>query len=400
MNERDYVRGLARQVAELASSPGNEAVKKRWRDVNSRRKPDRVPVYCRPIAAWYELLPEASLQCADSHLRDLERDFRRILIKHDIGDDDPIESTYCVEAAFDIDPPNTWGVDIGRHSSNTDGGAWAYSPPLRAEADFDRLRIPRYTYNAERTDAHANRLNDLIGDILPVRIRCGAPMDVSVSSRAADLRGLTEIMMDAIAEPALLHRLTAHVRDVTLAALDCMEDSGMLTPNNHGSLFESDPLGPDDGPVTLKNLWGTGNSQEMDQVSPAMWEEFCLAYQMPIFERFGAVAYGCCENLTHKIDGVLRIPNLRIFVCSAWTNLDTVIEKVGDRHTIMWRQKASAVVFPDDEAELKRDLDEGTAKLKGLHFQIVLRELQTLAGHPDRLHVWTRLAKEAAERVG
>jgi len=28
----------------------------------------------------------------------------------------------------------------------------------------------------------------------------------------------------------------------------------------------------------------------------------------------------------------------------------------------------------------------------------VLRELQTLAGHPDRLHEWTRFAKEAAEK--
>jgi hypothetical protein len=30
-------------------------------------------------------------------------------------------------------------------------------------------------------------------------------------------------------------------------------------------------------------------------------------------------------------------------------------------------------------------------------FQVVLRELETLAGHPDRLHRWTRLAIEAAE---
>jgi hypothetical protein len=29
---------------------------------------------------------------------------------------------------------------------------------------------------------------------------------------------------------------------------------------------------------------------------------------------------------------------------------------------------------------------------------VVMRELQTLAGHPDWLHVWTRLAKEAAAR--
>ncbi len=32
------------------------------------------------------------------------------------------------------------------------------------------------------------------------------------------------------------------------------------------------------------------------------------------------------------------------------------------------------------------------------HYQIVLRELETLAGHPHRLHEWTQYAKEAAEK--
>jgi len=36
--------------------------------------------------------------------------------------------------------------------------------------------------------------------------------------------------------------------------------------------------------------------------------------------------------------------------------------------------------------------------LQGYHYQIVLRELQTLAGHPRRLHEWTRAAIEAAAR--
>ena len=42
--------------------------------------------------------------------------------------------------------------------------------------------------------------------------------------------------------------------------------------------------------------------------------------------------------------------------------------------------------------------EEGLRRLQGCHVQIVLRELQTLAGHPDRLHVWTQLAKEAAAK--
>ena len=119
---------------------------------------------------------------------------------------------------------------------------------------------------------------------------------------------------------------------------------------------------------------------------------------MPIFEKFGYVHYGCCENLTQKIDGVLSIPNLRIFTCSAWTDLGVVLDRCGDRYVIMWRQKASDVVFSDDVEALRGDLERGAEQLQGKYYQIVLRELQTLAGHPQRLHQWASLAKEAATK--
>lgn len=393
--ERECVRELARQVAERAASAENRATVQRWRDVNALRRPDRAPVYCRPVGCWAELLPAECLTCADPWLRGIETGLRQKLIKADIGDDDPLEPCFPVGAAFAIDPPNGWGVEIGRHAATAAGGAWAYDPLLTSAADFAKLAMPRFTYLPDETQRRLEQTDALLGDILPVRRVCDAPLGATLGTAAADLRGLTEMMMDTVDEPELLHRLMAHLRDATLAAMDAAEAAGVLTPNTTGPMLCSDPIGPD-GPTTFRNLWCAANSQEFDQISPGMWEEFCLAYQLPIFQRFGLVAYGCCENLTHKLDGVLSIPNLRIMVCSAWTNLDTLIERVGDRYTIMWRQKASDVVFAEDERALRAALEDGMRKLQGCYVQIVLRELQTLAGNPDRLHVWTRIAKEVA----
>jgi hypothetical protein len=67
-----------------------------------------------------------------------------------------------------------------------------------------------------------------------------------------------------------------------------------------------------------------------------------------------------------------------------WTCLEAVQRAVGQDYAIMWRQKASDVVFPDDVETIRRDLEEGCKQLQGFHYQIVLRELQTLSGHPDR----------------
>lgn len=306
-----------------------------------------------------------------------------------------------MQASVEITPCNIWGVDIGRRHSGVDGGAWAYDPPIKTVDDLDQLQIPQFRYNEEETQRRFERCSELLDGIMPVEISCGCPLNRLLGTAAAELRGLEQMMVDMVLEPELLHRLMAFLRDCRLAAIDFIEADGRLKPAPAGPMYMTDPIGAQSAAgaaPTLKNCLLATNSQEYDQVSPAMWEEFCLDYQKPIFQRYGLVSYGCCENLTHKVSGVLSIPNLRIFVCSAWSDLDTIVDAVGSDYTIMWRQKASDVVIPDDVGAIRRHLEAGCRRLQGCSYQIVLRELETLYGHPDRLHVWRRLAQEAAEK--
>lgn len=396
--ERSLIRALAGDVAEIAADARMIAIFRRWHDVNALRRPDHAPVWCQPICCFDEIVPPDALFCRMPRLRALERQLRYLLFKRTVDDDTPITPYWKVQAVFDVAPKNTWGVDIGRIDSKEKGGAWAYDPPLKTETDFARLAVPRFTLNRQATERRLAQTSELLGDSFPVRPECGPPLHTILCYWAAQLRGLTEMMMDMALEPERLHRLMAYLRDAVLGAMDQAEATGRLTPNTNVPMFASEPFGPApvDGRHTYTNFWCSSNAQECDQVSPAMWEEFCLDYQKPIFKRFGRVAYGCCEDLTHKIDGVMTIPNLHMFVSSAWTDLGKVIDAVGNRKVIMWRQKASDVVFPDDTGAIGQHLRNGTTELRGCHYQIVLRELQTLAGHPDRLYVWTRLAKEAA----
>jgi hypothetical protein len=400
VDERTYVRELAQQVADVAHEQRSKDAIKRWKDVNALRKPDRAPVWCRPVGAWSEILPESALRCSDKSLRNWERQFRRALFKYEVADDEPFYPWIGVAAAFDVDPPNRWGLDVVHTDSGVQGGAWAYSPPLKDEADFEKLRLPTFTYNPEATQRRIDSAEALLGDIFEVHQVCDAPLGATLGTAAADLRGMNEMMLDMAMQPEVMHRLMGHLRDGVLKAMDEVEAAGVLTPNNHGPMTCSDPVGEPrpDGTYGYENMWISCNSQEFDVVSPEMWEEFCLNYQRPIIERFGLSCYGCCESLTQKMDKVLDLPNLRIFVCSAWTDLDKVIEKADRDVVIMWRQKASDVVFPDDSATIRRDLEEGARRLQGLRYQIVLRELETLDGHDDRLHVWSQMAREAAAK--
>jgi hypothetical protein len=346
------------------------------------------------------LIPQEGLRCQDPYLRGIEQALRQHLVKHDIGDDSIIPPYWPVSAAVALDGHYTWGVEVRHISPNVPGGAWKYDPPIREERDLDWLRFPRYVHDEEGTRHRVAEAAELLAGIMPVRVVCGLPHCPTLCTAAAELMGLDALMLNMAVNPDMVHRLMAFLQEATLASMDQVERMGLLSENNDAEMYCSDSLkkGPASEPVRICDLWGAANSQEFQLVSPAMWETFLLEYQKPILARYALCSYGCCEDLTKKIAGVLSIPNLRIFVCSAWTDLGKVVEAVGDRHTIMWRQKASDVIFPDDLSVQKKHLDEGLRVARGCCVQIVLRELQTLGGHPRRLHEWAAVAKEAAAR--
>ena len=185
-----------------------------------------------------------------------------------------------------------------------------------------------------------------------------------------------------------------------LGVLDQFEASGLLTQNNVGFFACDDlPKADFDGRVRLRDCWGRGESQEFQAVSPAQHEEFLLQYQKPILERWGLSYYGCCEDLTHKIDLILSIPNLRRFVCSAWTDIETLAGALGNGYCIEWRQKATDVVFASDLSQIETHLEGGLRAAQGTPTMIVLQELETVNGNLSRLHEWTALAKKVGART-
>lgn len=399
--ETALIRELAGRVVELARQPRMAAVKARWRDVLALRKPDRPPVWCNPVGCWSELLPETTLVCTAPRCRELEVYFKKLLIKHEIGDDTPMNEDYRINAVFDITPANRWGVDIQREALGADGTAWHYLPALVTEADFDRLVVPRYRVNRFATSALVAEISEILGSVMPVSVSpiTGYYSGATLCQPAAELRGMEQLMMDMIDAPRMVHRLMEVMLQGEMAKLDAIVEAGGILPNNDGPMFLSSPLREDRiGDYNLLDCWIHGNSQEFDLISPDMFDEFLLEYQKKIFARFGAACYGCCENLTHKLDRILTIPNLRLLACSGWTDLPTLVERVGDRCCIMWRHKASEVVCPDDLNDFKPKLFAQAEELSGCVYQVVLRELQTLMGHPRRLEEWTRLSTAAVER--
>ena len=434
MTDRDVVRALASELAAAAHSDEMSCRRQLWRDVHSLRLPARPPVICHP-GCWQELLPDSTLVCQDPFTRALEVQMRRMLYKLTIGDDTVINPYWEVATVMQLQGEYFWGLPIGymQPSATSQRGAWAYDPPLKEEADLEKIVPPRYVYHEQATQEALERHDDLLGDILPVQRTCAIPTPGAwLHGWATQLRGVTQLLVDMMDRPQWVHRLMATLRDGNLALLDQYEAQGVLTANT-GGLWACDGLAEvgegglearttaareggleahttaaresgleartTDRGVPLKALWGRGESQEFHGVGPAQYEEFLLSYQKPILARFGLTFYGCCEDLTNKIALVLSVPNLRKFVCSAWTNLETLVDAVGDRTCIEWRQLATDVSFSPDMAPIERHLRRGLSIAKGTPLHIVLQELETVDGRPERLQEWAAAAKEIGAEI-
>ena len=398
---RDTVRELARQVAELAASEENAYRRKLWNDVNSLRMPDRPPAVCHP-GCWGELLPRDDMQSQDDFHAGVEYRLRQILYKHEVGDDSVIEPWWSVSPAVKLEGEHFWGLPIGYTRPDVPGGSYRYDPPIREEADIEGIVPPKYTHDADATERNQSKMQDLLGDFLPVKVTCAVPGPGAwFHGWATQLCGLQELMQYLMDRPQWVHRLMGILQEGFLELMDQFEEMGLLSLNNHGLSGCDDLPQPDfDGEhVRLIDMWGRGESQEFQLVGPRHHEEFLLEYQKPVLERYGLSFYGCCEDLTQKIDLVLTIPNLRRFVCGPWTDLEKLVNAVGNRYCIEWRQRATDVVFTPGLGPIRDHLERGMRIARQTPMGIILQELETLDGRPERLKEWAEAAKKIGESL-
>jgi len=150
------------------------------------------------------------------------------------------------------------------------------------------------------------------------------------------------------------------------------------------------------GPVTRDKLWCFFAAQEMAQVSPAMHDEFILQYQLPMIRKFGLCAYGCCEDLTHKIDMLRQIPNLRRIAVVPVADVPKSAEQIGDEYVCSWRPNPSEMICCGYDPDLIRRIVTDAAH--GCHVDITLKDVQTIGHQPANLRRWVELVRSISDR--
>lgn len=396
------LRELAHRYAEAAADPVQDERRDLWRRHNALQ-PTRPLIYLRGGRCWSEVDEVSRLRCTEPLLAGVERQMRQALFRHTCGDDGIIEPWITIRASYKV---AGWGMDIERHRPAEAKGSWKHDPPIRDEADIDKLLSPTHEIDESATAQRAERLAEAIGDIVPIHVDRAPFYRVWSGDLASDLghlRGIEQFMYDMMDRPKWLHRLLAHFRDGILRAHAQAEEAGdwsLAEHENQAEPYAADLEDPDPNVtgVSRDRLWVYMAAQEYELISPSMHDEFLLQYQLPILSAFGLSAYGCCENLTDKIDMLRQVPNLRRIAAAPRADLARFAEQVGTDYVISWRPNpAETVSIGFDADRIVRDTRRACEICRGLHWDITLKDVDTVQDDPRRLGQWVDIVRRIIE---
>lgn len=399
---------LAKQYAEIAAKPIQEQRRQLWAAHFSLKKTRPLilatfgmhNVWCR------EVFGDQAMQCADPFYREYERALRLKIFQDSVGDDAIQEPWFTQRAAVKGSWDSPWGLRQTHHDSNMEGGAWKFNPPLKNWQDTAKLTVRQHEIDEEKTAHNFARLSEAIGDILPVDIGRGpfyTGFNADISTHLARLRGLETLMMDMYEYPDELHRLLAFMRDGILASNQAAEDAGdySLTSQQNQAMPYAEELErpePNSGACKRRQLWAFSAAQEYTLISPEFHEEFLFQYQRPILEPFGLVHYGCCEDLTRKIDMLRSLKNLRSIAVTPVADVGKCAEQIGTNYVLSWRPNPTDMVCCGwDEKHIRTIIREGLEAGKDCFVHIHLKDIETVEGDPSRLLRWVKIVREIAE---
>jgi hypothetical protein len=401
--DRDVLRRLGEQVAEIAALPVQQETIALWK-ANNGLRPVR-PMVMVDQVAWHEMDVdgELTLQTEDEFCRGIETTLRRTLyqwrhMRVDMVVEPVVEVSKVIrgegfgihtqERAAVLDPQN----DVYGH---------AYIDQMQTEEDLQRIREPEVSLDEKATAELEEKARGIFDGVLTVRMQGRFPV-CALWDLIACWRSPEHAILDLIDRPEFMHRLVARLLDVHLSLLDQLEAQGLLGTGQrliHCTGAHSDEVpasGYDPAHPRATDLWTYGMAQVFSTVSPAMHKEFWLDYAVKWFARFGLGYYGCCEPLDLKVDIIRSVPNVRKISMSPWVDVERGAARIG-RDFVFSRKPSPAFLARDPwdptavEADLRETL-EACAR-HGCPVELILKDISTVRYQPQRLWEWAEVAR-------
>jgi hypothetical protein len=295
-----------------------------------------------------------------------------------------------------------WGLNSRHTYSSASTGAWGFSPVINTHEDIYKIKEPSVRVDERKSDEEYSTACEVLKGVLNVRQKGVTHFSFNIMQVYTGLRGLEQTMWDMVDAPGMLHEAMNIIENGYRRVIEQCMDMKLFSLNNDDSYHGSGGLGyTDELPsqgfnprlVRPQDMWASAESQELVQVSPEMHEEFAMQYERRLLEPFGLNGYGCCEDLTKKMDYVLSMPKLRRISISPWADVAACSERLGHKYIFSWKPQPSHLVGDIDREMIRRYIHDTVDVVDRRCLEIVLKDTHTCENHPDRFTEWARIAR-------
>ncbi len=409
--DKDVLRRLASEVAEIAALPVHQEKAVLWQKLNDLRS-ERPMVWINEIC-WNEMNvnDELTLQTEHTWARDQETELRRTLYQwhHFPGDMIINEFLTCPLAAHSTDFGIIEDVDVVRTDDTSDVVSRHFHVQIEDPEDIEKIRMPKVTHDEQATEFRYEAMCDVYEGIMPVWKMGQTHIWFTPWDYLIRWWGIQEAMIDMIERPDMVHAAVDRMVDAWMVELDQFVELGVLALDSNNTRIGSGGYGYtrelpgkdlDPSGVKPHNMWGCSNAQIFSEVSPQMHWDFAIEHDMRWLERWGLTYYGCCEPLDGKMDILRRIPNLRKISVSPWCNGERAVEEMGRKY-VMSRKPSPAVLAEDTwhPERARQDIRDFLEITEGkCHVELIMKDISTVRYEPQRLWEWETIAMEEAQR--
>ncbi len=397
MEQRDLkiIRELARQVADISSDSVMLQRIDHWKKHNAlKTKKPTIAVF--PEGSWREII---KLECEDETARAIERELRQRIFTYYINDDTVITNEFKVHKVITglsggIIDNIDWGVSVQHEDSKE---SYGFKPVILNFCDIKKLKVPTIEYNEQSTQQNYIHMQELLGDILNVKL-CGIDhISFHIMYYYIHFRGYMQLLNDLYDAPQFVHELTDFLCEGYQSILRQCENLSLLDRNDDGTYQGSGGFGFMDGlnGKTPSAMWASAEAQELACVSPEQSEEFCISKERKLLEPFALSAYGCCEAIEDKLKYITSLKNLRRISVSPFADVEKCSEIIKDKYIFSW--KVSPLLLSSD-VFCKRDIvhyfEQYLPILSSNVVEIILADTHTCYGEPDRFLTFVKTVKE------
>ncbi len=405
LQDEKILRELAAAYREIACSEQNRKNKKLHIAVNDLHM--ERPILLMDEIPWHELeCEELALQCQDPFLREIEMQMRQVLYrqKHfplDMVVPDALRVTKIIHSTgmgMDIQDEKASGITHSPIVSKR------FIDQMEDEECLEKIHNEVITYDRETSEQRLHMVENIVGDIVPVKLVGDQWCFDTLWDDVARLHGVENMLIDFLDRPEYMHDIAEKFTQVFLDKVRQYEELDLFEGRQdllHGTAAYTDDLPAKDHDGTAyraKDVWGRGAAQVLVSASPAIREEFDLPYMARAMEPFGLVYYGCCEPLHGQVETVARIlPHLRKLTVTPWAKYEQMAEEIGTSYVYSAKANPAYLALSRlNESGIREEFERiiNCCEKNNCNFEIVLKDISTVSRKPEHLERWAQIARE------